>query len=220
MKIHSDLNRAERIFFRLFPLFLLRRILPRLKRFKFFVETSDTQTPVSFHMWYYQKVIGHCIDAYWPVHSTSVVSNPKNIFCGIETSPGFSPGNYIQAVGKIFIDDYTQIGPNVGIISANHDLYDNRAHKPSTVKIGKYCWIGMGAIILPGVELGDFTVVGAGAVVSKSFPSGFCVIAGNPAKCIKQLDSNKCIRHKSQYEYNGYIPNKEFEAFRNTNLNI
>ena len=130
------------------------------------------------------------------------------------------PWCYIQAIGKIYIGDYTQIAPKVGIISANHDLYDNRNHLPSEVKIGKYCWIGMGAVILPGVVLGDYTIVGAGAIVTKSFPEGYCVIGGNPAKLLKSLEKEKCVFHRSEFEYNGYIPTKDFEEFRSKNLDI
>lgn len=191
-----------------------------MKRFSFFIETAQTQTPISFNVWYNQKVKGHSSDAYWPVHPTSTVGNPKNIYCGIETCPGYSPGNYIQAIGKIYIGDYTQIAPNVGIISANHDLYDNRKHVVSSVEIGKYSWIGMGAIILPGVILGDFTIVAAGAVVTKPFTEGYCVIGGNPAKIIKELDKSLCIRHRSEFEYNGYIPAPNFPSFRKNNLNV
>ena len=207
-------NIVERVMLSLVPKMFLRRILPRMKRFDFFRKTCGTQTPISFQMWYNQMVLGHYRDADWPIHHTSTVSGLQNIECGIETSPGYSPGNYIQAIGKIYIGDYTQIAPNVGIISANHDLYDLRRHIPSVVKIGKYCWIGMGAIILPGVELGDFTIVGAGAVVTKSFPGGYGVVAGNPAKMIKSLEKGKCIPYRSQYEYVGYIPAGEYADCR------
>lgn len=214
------LNKLERILFLIIPNFILRRILPNLKKYHFFKNTSNTQTPISFDLWYNQKVKGHCNDAYWPVHFTSLVSNPNNIYCGIETCPGYSPGNYIQAMGKIYIGDYTQIAPNVGIISANHDIYDNSRHLIKEVRIGKYCWIGMGAIIMPGVVLGDFTIVGAGAIVTKSFEDGFCVIGGNPAKEIKKMEKEKCITNKSLNEYNGYMEHKNFESYRKKNLNV
>src|SRR5690606_15913447 len=102
------------------------------------------------------------------------------------------PGCYIQAIGKIYIGSYTQIAPNVGIVSANHDLYDSRYHVPKIVTIGKYCWLGMNCIVLPGVKLGDFTIVAAGSIVTKSFENGYCVIGGNPAKVIKLLEHDKC----------------------------
>lgn len=188
--------------------------------FRFFKETQGTQTPIPFSLWYNQMVLGNNEDCYWPVNSNSVVTNPKNIYCGIETSPGLSFGNYIQAMDKIYIGDYTQIAPNVGIISGNHDLYDNRKHILKPVHIGKYCWLGMGSIILPGVTLGDYTVVAAGSIVTKSYDKGYCVIGGNPAKVIKELDPEKCVLHKSTFEYNGYITNSEFEAYRKRNLNV
>jgi acetyltransferase-like isoleucine patch superfamily enzyme len=124
----------------------------------------------------------------WAIHHTSTVIHPEKIVRGKNVFPGDSPGNYIQAKNGIEIGDYTNIGPNVGIISANHNLLNNSKHDSGLpVKIGKHCWIGMNAMILPEVILGDYTIVGANAVVTKSFPEGYCVIAGNPAKVVKQI---------------------------------
>jgi acetyltransferase-like isoleucine patch superfamily enzyme len=99
-------------------------------------------------------------------------------------------------------------------------VYDSRKHISAPVKIGKYCWIGAGAKIMPGVELGDWTIVGAGAVVTKSFPQGHCLIAGVPAVHIKDLDKEKCIPFKNKLEYNGYIRSDKFPAFRKKHLTI
>jgi acetyltransferase-like isoleucine patch superfamily enzyme len=178
-------------------------------------ETRETETPVTISMWFWQKVLGFNGRAYWPVHFTSTVRGVQNIYAGIATCPGLSPGCYIQGFGKIHIGDYTQIGPNVGIISSNHNPYDNRQHlEAKPIRIGEYCWIGMGAIILPGVTLGDFTIVGAGAIVTKSFSEGYCVIAGNPAKLIRQLDGARCVRYHHPHEYYGYIKKRDFPAYR------
>lgn len=204
------LGRAQREFDSLGR--FVTRTIPALRPIH---ETRDTQTPITVRMWFLQKVLGFNRAAYWPVHFTSIVSGSwQNVYCGIETCPGFSPGCYIQAIGKIYIGDYTQIAPNVGIISANHNLHDNRKHIVSEVRIGSYGWIGMNAVILPGVILGDFTVVGAGAVVTKSFEEGYCVLAGNPARVVRKLDPTQCVRHHSTYEYNGYVKHVDFEAFR------
>lgn len=183
-------------------------------------ETRDTQTPINFTYWLFQKVIGFNRGAYWQVHFTSIITYPKNIVVGIETSPGMMPGCYIQGRGEISIGDYTQIASNVGIISSNHDLYDTSKHHEGKVTIGRYCWIGMNAVILPDVQLGDFTIVGAGAVVTKSFKDGYCVIGGNPAKIIKLLDKDLCKGYESTYKYNGYIKNDRFEEFKRKNLKI
>ncbi len=124
----------------------------------------------------------------WPVHFTSQVICPEKVKLGKGTYPGDSPHCYIQAINGIEIGDYTNIAPGVGLISANHDLINNDKHiNAPPIKIGKNCWIGMNAVILPGVNLGDRTIVGAGAVVTKSFETGNCVIAGNPAKIIRTI---------------------------------
>src|ERR1700757_2641334 len=117
-------------------------LIVQIPYFRFIRETSNTQTPIRLPVWFQQKVMGYAREAYWPVSKQSIVSGARNIYAGIETSPGLMPGCYIQAYdGKIYIGDYTQIAPNVGIISANHMLTDNRKHVSSTVRIGKYCWI-------------------------------------------------------------------------------
>jgi len=215
------LNRFQYLFFLCIPKILLKKTYKYFKYFDFIKETKNTQTPITFEMWYRQVVSRINYGPYWPVHPSSTVSGWQNIYCGIETSPGYSFGNYISAhIGTIYIGDYTQIAPNVGIIAQNHSVYDNRFYEAKNIIIGKYCWIGMGAIILPGVELGDYTIVAAGSIVTKSFKEGFVVIGGNPAKEIKKLNAKECVYHKSEYEYNGYIRSKNFENFRHLNLKV
>lgn len=58
--------------------------------------------------------------------------------------------------------------------------------KQAPVIIGKDCWIGANATVLPGVTIGDFSIVAAGSVVTKDVPSGV-VVAGNPAVVKKTL---------------------------------
>ncbi len=124
----------------------------------------------------------------WPVHFTSRVVCPERVKRGRGTYPGDMPGCYIQAINGIELGDYTILAPNVGLISANHDPACLDRHLPAPpIRIGSHCWIGMNAVILPGVELGDHTIVGAGSVVTRSFPEGYCIIAGNPARLIRRL---------------------------------
>ncbi len=182
-------------------------------------ETRSTQTPVTLYQIVKFKIFRLGRGIYWPTHPSSKIASYQNIIIGIETSPGMMPGCYIQGNGKIVIGDYTQIGPGVGIISSNHDIYDNRIGVHSTIRIGDYCWIGMNAVILPNVTLGEYTIVGAGSVVTKSFPEGYCVIGGNPAKIIKYLEPEKCVKHKSEFEYHGYISHNKFDTFKKNKLN-
>ena len=123
----------------------------------------------------------------WPVSEQSRVVGAKNIIFHPDDLNNFQHfGCYFQGKGKIEIGRGTYIAPNVGIITANHNIQNLDTHMDAKdVHIGQRCWIGMNSVILPGVILGDNTVVGAGSVVTKSFECGNCVIAGNPAKIIK-----------------------------------
>lgn len=199
-------------------MFSVRSVLGLSRTGRMFLDTRETQTPVSPALWLRQRLVPSLRDVYWPTHPSSLVQNPKKILIGVETSPGLMPGCYIQGLGGVYVGDYTQCGPHVGIHSNNHDVYENRVDIPRPVRIGAYCWIGMGAQILAGVELGDFTIVGAGAIVTKSFPSGHCVIAGNPARLVRRLDVERCVRHQSKRRYRGFVRADEFEAFRRKHL--
>jgi acetyltransferase-like isoleucine patch superfamily enzyme len=158
---------------------------------------------INFYLadFFFRKILRQNADTNWAIHYTSTVVEPKKIEKGINVFPGDSPGNYIDASNGISIGDYTNIGPNVGIISINHNKIDNNAYEISSpIIIGKFCWIGMNAVILPGVVLGDHTIVGAGSIVTKSFPEGYQVIAGNPAQIINKLDKNECSQFsRSKY---------------------
>lgn len=50
--------------------------------------------------------------------------------------------------------------------------------------LGDGCWLGMRAMIMPGVVIGEGAVVAGGSVVTKDVPP-YAVVGGNPAKFIK-----------------------------------
>ena len=195
--------------------------------FKPVKETRFNETPIPIKQWLKFKVLGSKAGLpYWPIHPTSNFTGDwRNVLVGIDASPTVSPGCYVQAVGKIYIGDYAQVAPNVGIISSNHFMLDIRKHVLGKVIIGKYCRIGMGSIIHSNVVLGDFVTVAAGSIVTKSFREGYCVIAGNPAVIVEDYSKNmrikeKFLQYRNEFEYNGFIPSNEFEAFKKKYLNV
>lgn len=132
-------------------------------------------------------------DARFPVAHGCRVVHPENVIFDPNDLNNFqSFGIYYQALATIKIGLGTFIGPNVGLITANHDPVNPDDHlEPKPIELGENCWIGMNAVILPGVTLGHNTTVGAGSVVTKSFTEGNCIIAGNPARILRRLDSGE-----------------------------
>ena len=128
----------------------------------------------------------------WPVSDKVFINNFRNISFHVDDLNNFqSYGIYFQNFrAKIFIGRGTYIGPNVGLITSNHDSNDITQHTSShDIHIGEKCWIGMNSVLLPGIVLERGTIVGAGAIVTKSFHEENIVIAGNPAKIIKRISA-------------------------------
>ncbi|MEG2935473.1 MAG: sugar O-acetyltransferase [Clostridium sp.] len=99
----------------------------------------------------------------------------------------------------IYVGDYTLFGPNVVVATAGHPITPE-LRMPVTqfnlpVHIGKNCWIGAGAIIVPGVTIGDNVVIGAGSVVTKDIPSNV-VAVGNPCKVLREIGEKDRNRYK------------------------
>lgn len=93
----------------------------------------------------------------------------------------------------IYVGDNTMFGPNVTVATAGHpiipDLREQGYQYNMPVHIGKNCWIGAGAIILPGITIGDHVVVGAGSIVTKDLPSNV-VAVGNPCRILREINEH------------------------------
>jgi acetyltransferase-like isoleucine patch superfamily enzyme len=95
---------------------------------------------------------------------------------GAEVS--FGPGCQIyEPRGGLEIGDNCLIAGGVIISGVNHSFRPSALpmrEQPAEdlpVRIGNDVWIGMGAVICPGVTIGDGAVVGAGSVVTRDVPS-------------------------------------------------
>ena len=90
----------------------------------------------------------------------------------------------------IYVGDCTMFGPNVVVATAGHpilpELREQQYQYNMPVRIGRNCWIGAGAIILPGITIGDNVVVGAGSVVTRDLPDSV-VAAGNPCRVLREV---------------------------------
>jgi Acetyltransferase (isoleucine patch superfamily) len=102
-------------------------------------------------------------------------------------------------IDQLHIGDYVCIGAEAVIL-----LGGNSTHRldwfslypfPETIVqsycgkgdtiIGNGAWIGMRAMILPGVTIGEGAVVAAGAIVTKDV-APYAIVAGNPAELVRK----------------------------------
>ena len=163
-----------------------------LKHRPFYTRILHPTAPLPLGLWVLnvvvQRFFGVNGSVPWMVHYTSRVTVPEKIRIGERVWVSFaaSGGCYVQGRNGIEIGDHSLFAPGVKIISANHDPDHLGQWLPAEpVVIGRRCWIGANAVILPGVQLGDGCRVGAGAVVTKSFPSDSAV-GGVPARRITE----------------------------------
>ena len=100
---------------------------------------------------------------------------------------GLNFGAEISSAAEVTIGDTTGIGPYVIIYDTNfHAVSEGEPMKSAPVRIGRNCWIGRSAMILPGVTIGDHSVVASGSVVVKDVPPR-TLVAGNPARPIREV---------------------------------
>lgn len=107
---------------------------------------------------------------------------------------------------KLYIGNYVCIGAEVVILMGGNNTHrmdwfssypfmekikEAYIAKGDTV-IGDGVWIGMRAMIMPGVHIGEGAVIAANAVVTKDVEP-YTIVGGNPARVIKKRFDDKTI---------------------------
>lgn len=100
---------------------------------------------------------------------------------------------HLACAAEIVIGNNVSITENVGIFDIWHPYEDismpikDQALRTAPVKIGEGSFIGMGAVIQPGVNIGRNCLIAANSVVTKDIPD-YSIAAGAPARIIKRYD--------------------------------
>jgi acetyltransferase-like isoleucine patch superfamily enzyme len=101
---------------------------------------------------------------------------------GVEFFPDLSSKSGITIGSNVYL------APHVRFLASGHDLEDLEKQVGAPITVGDGCWIGAGALILPGVTIGDGAVVGAGAVVTKDVAPR-TIVGGSPAQVLRDRDA-------------------------------
>ena len=101
----------------------------------------------------------------------------------------------VGCIDEVTIGNAVLISSNVFIGDCIHGFQDPRApivsqplEKRGAALIEDGAFLGINAVILPGVRVGRNAVVGAGSVVTRDV-AAHTVVAGNPARVIRRFDS-------------------------------
>lgn len=115
-----------------------------------------------------------------------VVGNYVRINDGVQLSP---------QEAHIKICDYCTFSRGSQVVAGSLDTskwidcgYKDHVHIYKDVYIGEGTWLGINAIILPGVKItGKGVIIAAGAVVTHDITEDYVLVAGAPGRIVKRL---------------------------------
>ncbi|MFH0863476.1 MAG: acyltransferase [Candidatus Gottesmanbacteria bacterium] len=118
--------------------------------------------------------------------------------CRIHSPYGIEIGDYtsinhhsvIDGRGGLKIGKYVMISNNVCVFTSSHSFQKRdkpmrfQAITQGRIVIEDDAWIGVNAVIMPGVTVGKGAIIAANAVVTNDVES-YSIVGGIPAKLIK-----------------------------------
>jgi len=135
----------------------------------------------------------------WAKHGISIGNNfyigkYSIIECDAVIGNNVIFANHVSLIGR-YDHHYQQIGVPMRLATQIRDKDYNWKGINQKIVIEDDVWIGLGVIILSGIEIGEGSIIAAGSVVTKDVES-YSIYAGNPAKKIRnRFDSEEELNH-------------------------
>ena len=146
-------------------------------------------------IWHFSHIMPDC-----------VIGEHCNIGQNVVVSPGVILGDNIKIQNNVSIyqgvtcDDDVFLGPSMvftNVINPRSAII--RRHEYSKTHVGKGASIGANATIVCGHDIGKYAFIGAGAVVVKNVPD-YALVVGNPARQIGWMSE---YGHRLNFDENG-----------------
>jgi len=169
------------------------------------------------------------------VYLNKVIRHPRIVAGDFSYASSFDPvedwaqvlAPYLFPISreKLVIGRFCQIAHGVRIItsSANHPMsgfstFPFRVLRPETMGeyldlphrdtvIGNDVWIGMNAMIMPGVTIGDGAIIASGAVVTKDVPP-YTIAGGNPARALRRRFADEVVAELLRIRWWDWTPER------------
>ena len=94
-------------------------------------------------------------------------------------------GANAYSLGEIEIGARATVGQEVYLCTGTHDFTDPALPlQTAPIRVGEDAFIGVRAVVMPGVEIGARTVIGAASVVTRDIPADM-IAAGNPCRVLR-----------------------------------
>lgn len=176
---------------------ILDQLGPLMSEFRLYISNRIVSHIPSrrFRGAWLNRVMGFSISTTSAIHMGCKFYCKGNLIIGEHSV--VNDGCRLDSRGGLTIGSNVCIASEAVILTASHDPRSpsfEGTNRPVCVK--DYVWVGLRALILPGVTLGKGCVVAAGAVVTKSVAPGDTV-AGVPARVI---DSGRsCLQYELNY---------------------
>jgi len=117
------------------------------------------------------------------IHPAAIVRMPWHLT--MENGACLGDRCELYNLAHVTLKQYSTVAQHAYLCGGTHDF--STFESPlivGEIVIGEHAFIGVKAMILPGIIIGKQAVIGAGSVVTKDMPEGM-ICVGNPCKPIK-----------------------------------
>ncbi len=142
-------------------------------------------TPKQMNRWrlFLLRLFGAKASSSSYVASSVLIRMPWHLTLGENCAVNY--GADLYTLGRIILHPRCTVSQEAYLCTGTHDLSDPiYPLQVGDIEIGEEAFVGVRALIMPGVVVGEGGVVGGGAVVTKDV-APWTIVAGNPARVIR-----------------------------------